>query len=54
MGWLLVRLEISHDLAFAALSPYAASDIDRGIKAGRFHVDDRNVALIASGGALLG
>jgi AcrR family transcriptional regulator len=53
-GWLLVRLEISHDLAFAALGPYAARDIDRGIKAGRFHVDDRNVALIATAGALLG
>jgi hypothetical protein len=49
-----VRLEISHDLAFAALSPYAARDIDRGIKAGRFHVDDRNVALIATAGALVG
>ena len=53
-GWLLVRLEISHDLGFAALSPYAARDIDRGIEAGRFHVEDRNVALIATAGALLG
>jgi hypothetical protein len=53
-GWLLVRLEISHVLAFAALSPYAARDLDRAIKAGRFHVDDANVALIATGGALLG
>jgi AcrR family transcriptional regulator len=53
-GWLLVRLEISHDLAFAALRPYAARDLDRGIKAGRFHVDDANVALTATGGALLG
>ena len=52
-GWLLVRLEISHDLAFAALRPYAARDLDRGIEAGRFHVDDPNVTLIASGGALL-
>ncbi len=53
-GWLLIRLEISHDLASAALGPYAARDLDRGIDAGRFRVDDRDVALIAAGGALLG
>ena len=52
-GWLLVRLEISHDLVFAALGPYAARDLDRGIEAGRFKVDDPGVALIAAGGALL-
>lgn len=52
-GWLLVRLEISHDLVFAALGPYAARDLDRGIEAGRFKVDDPAVALIAAGGALL-
>jgi AcrR family transcriptional regulator len=52
-GWLLVRLEISHDLVFAALGPYAAGDLDRGIQAGRFKVDDPAVALIAAGGALL-
>jgi AcrR family transcriptional regulator len=53
-GWLLVRLEISHDLVFAALRPFAARDLGRGIDAGRFDVDDRDVALIAAGGALLG
>jgi len=52
-GWLLVRLEISHDLVFAALGPYAARDLDSGIEAGRFKVDDPAVALIAAGGALL-
>jgi AcrR family transcriptional regulator len=52
-GWLLVRLEISHDLAFATLRPYAARDLERGIAAGRFSVDDPEVALIATGGALL-
>jgi hypothetical protein len=52
-GWLLVRLEISHDLVFAALGPYAARDLDRGVEAGRFRVDDPAVALIAAGGALL-
>jgi AcrR family transcriptional regulator len=53
-GWLLVRLEISHDIVSATLGPYAARDLDRGIKAGRFAVDDRAAALIAAGGALLG
>jgi AcrR family transcriptional regulator len=53
-GWLLIRLEVSHDLGFATLGPYALRDLERGIQAGRFHVDDPDVALIASGGALLG
>lgn len=53
-GWLLVRLELTHELAFAALGPFAARDLKRGVKAGRFSVDDPNVALIAAGGALLG
>jgi AcrR family transcriptional regulator len=52
-GWLLVRLEISHDLVFEALEPYAARDLQRGVEAGRFAVDDPEVALIAAGGALL-
>jgi AcrR family transcriptional regulator len=52
-GWLLVRLEISHDMAFEALGPYAARDLRRGIKAGRFNVDDPAFALTAAGGALL-
>jgi hypothetical protein len=34
VGWLLVRLEISHDLAFATLGPHAARDLRRGIKSG--------------------
>ena len=53
-GWLLVRLEISHDLAFAALGPYAARDLQRGMETHRFSVDDPNIALVAAGGALLG
>jgi AcrR family transcriptional regulator len=52
-GWLLVRLEISHDIVSATLGPYAARDLDRGIQTGRFAVDDPAVALIAAGGALL-
>ena len=53
-GWLIVRLEISHNLASAALGPYAARDLDRGINARRFRIDDPTVALLATGGALLG
>lgn len=52
-AWLLVRLDISHSLAFAALGPMAARDIERGVDAGRLHVSDEGVALSASGGALL-
>ncbi len=53
-GWLLVRLEVTHDLAFRALGPYAVRDLRRGIEAGRFAVADETVALISTGGALLG
>ena len=52
-AWLLIRLEIPHNLAFAALSPFAQRDLDRGIKAGRFKVPHKQVALFAAGGALL-
>ncbi|MTD45507.1 TetR family transcriptional regulator [Conexibacter sp. W3-3-2] len=53
LGWLLVRLEASHDVVSLALGPYAARDLERGIAAGRFAVDDAAIALVASGGALL-
>ena len=52
-AWLLIRLEIPHNLAFAALGPFAQRDLDRGIKAGRFKVPHKQVALFAAGGALL-
>jgi AcrR family transcriptional regulator len=52
-GWLLVRLEITHDLASSTLGPYAMRDLQRGIDSGRFRVDDPDVALIAACGALL-
>lgn len=53
LGWLLVRLEASHDVVSLSLGPYAARDLRRGIDAGRFAVDDEALALVASGGALL-
>jgi AcrR family transcriptional regulator len=52
-AWLLIRLEIPHNLVFAALGPFAQRDLDRGIKAGRFKVPHKQVALFAAGGALL-
>ena len=46
------------DLATTSRSPPSGpsrhATCERGVKAGRFHVDDGRVALIAAGGALLG
>jgi AcrR family transcriptional regulator len=53
-GWLLVRLEASHQIGMAALGQYAWRDIERGVEAGRFDVADSAVALVATGGALIG
>ncbi len=53
LAWLLVRLNASHDAILMTLGSYAARDLKRGIDAGRFSVDDRNIALIAAGGALI-
>ncbi len=52
-AWLLIRLDLSHNLALAALGPYAERDIERGIRSGRFRLANRRVALLAAGGALL-
>lgn len=53
-AWLLIRLDISHNVTLAALGPFARRDLERGIKAGRFKVPNAEVALLASGGAMLG
>ncbi len=50
---LLIRLDVSLELALGALGPLADQDIAAGIKAGRFHVADRRVAVLDTGGALL-
>jgi AcrR family transcriptional regulator len=52
-SWLLIRFDISHNVALAALGPFARRDLDQGIKAGRFNVPNKQVALYAAGGALL-
>lgn len=53
-GWLLVRLDVEHRIIDHVLAASAMSDLRKGIDAGRFEVADPDVALQASGGALLG
>ena len=52
-AWLLVRLDVSHNVLLEALGPYARRDLARGIRAGRLRVADKRTALFAAGGALL-
>jgi AcrR family transcriptional regulator len=52
-AWLLIRLDVSQKLALAALGPFAEQDIAAGIKAGRFRVANRRIAMLEAGGALL-
>ena len=53
LAWLLVRFEVPHRIGQAALGEAARKDIHAGIEAGRFTLGDPEVALRASGGALL-
>jgi AcrR family transcriptional regulator len=52
-AWLLVRLDVSHNVLLNALGPFARRDLARGIRTGRFHVTNKATALFAAGGALL-
>ena len=52
-GRLLVRLDASHNLIVQVLGPFAERDIERGVKAGRFRVPNRRMAMLGAGGALL-
>lgn len=52
-AWLLVRLDVSHSVVLGALGPFAQRDIRRAVKAGRVHVSNERLALVACGGALL-
>jgi AcrR family transcriptional regulator len=52
-AWLLVRLDISHQVILRALGPFAERDLRRGLESKRFAVPDPAIALHASGGALL-
>ncbi len=53
-GWLLIRLDLSQKISLESLGPFAQRDLERGIRAGRFRVPNKRVALFAAGGALLG
>jgi AcrR family transcriptional regulator len=52
-AWLLVRLDVSHNVVLRALGPFAQRDLRRGIRAGRLQVPNERTALDAAGGALL-
>jgi AcrR family transcriptional regulator len=52
-AWLLVRLDVSHNVLLNALGPFARRDLARGIRTGRFSVTNKATALFAAGGALL-
>jgi len=51
---LLVRLDLSHHVLRDALGPHARRDVRAGMASGRFAVADADVAVYATGGALLG
>jgi AcrR family transcriptional regulator len=53
-GQLVIRLDASHGLMREVLGPRAIRDIQEGIRAERFHVEDAAAAAYATGGALLG
>jgi AcrR family transcriptional regulator len=52
-GWLLVQLDVSHNVLYAALGPYARRDLRAGVRSGRLSVPHEGIALHATGGALL-
>lgn len=53
-AWLLVRLDLSHNVLSSALGERAVRDLQAGLDAGRFTVASTPVALVGSGGALVG
>jgi len=52
-AWLLIRLDVTHNVTLESLGPFARRDLARGLASGRFRVADKRVALFAAGGALL-
>jgi AcrR family transcriptional regulator len=53
LAWLMIRLEIPQRIARRVLWHSASSDLAAGIATGRFGVENPDLALVASGGALL-
>jgi AcrR family transcriptional regulator len=52
-AWLLIRLDVSHNVVLRALGPFARRDLRHGVKSGRLTVPHEGVALYATGGAML-
>jgi AcrR family transcriptional regulator len=52
-AWLLVRLNVSHNIMLTALEPYARRDLRTAVTAGRLTVPNEQIALLAAAGALL-
>lgn len=52
-AWLLIRLDVSHNVMVRALSPFARRDLRRGVRTGRLDVPNETVALYGAGGAML-
>jgi AcrR family transcriptional regulator len=52
-AWLLIRLDVSHNVMVRALAPFARRDLRRGVRSGRLSVPHETVALYGSGGAML-
>lgn len=53
-GQLMLQLNASHGLIWEILGPRALRDIESGVAAGRFDVEDPVAASFSSGGALMG
>lgn len=53
-AWLLVRLDLSHNVLSTALGERATRDLLAGLDVGRFAVPSVPTALLGSGGALVG
>ena len=51
-AWLLLRMEMPYLVAREVLGDAAMHDLQAGIDAGRFHVANPELALLASGGAM--
>lgn len=52
-AWLLLHLEMSHDVALRSLAPFARNNLARGVESGRLELVDQEIALVSNGGALL-
>jgi AcrR family transcriptional regulator len=53
LAWLMIRLEMPQHITRTVLWHSASSDLQAGIATDRFDVENPNLALVATGGALL-